>query len=297
MVQLPYQWLELCAQTHDGSCKVEHVSPLDLAYINKLITEEIQPDRWVLDAMRNAERYEPDRAVLEAMKHADIMQTLGQRFAALDSFANSNVFSRFERVFAQEIRQFDEIKGLVSEELSRPVSINDDEMLSTTYVSQMASIFESDAFNEISSLAARVRYLSEQLERNQCLGRTVRALILTFILGMICNLVSTRLYEIVYHPKPSQTVQHVRRGLEELRLTKEQTNEMRIVGRTGSFVYQRRNGRSRTLGHLRLGQVVIFIEKQGKWCLVSNGDIEEWVRSKYLKPIARDGTKNGVGSL
>jgi hypothetical protein len=249
--------------------------------------EEAQPDRWMLEAMKRAERFKPDRAILEATKHADLMQTLGQRVAALDSFANSNVFLRFERVFAREIRQFDEIRGFASELLSRPIPVTADEMLSMTDVSQVESILESDAFNEISSLTARVRYLSEQIENSQGLGRSVKALILTFMLGMICNLVSARLYEIVFHPKPSQTVQQLRKGLQELRLTKQQTDEMRIVGRTGAFIYQRRNGKSRTLGHLKLGQVVILVRKQSKWCLISNGNTEGWARSKYLEPIAK----------
>ena len=32
------------ARTHDGSCKVAHVSPRDLALLNKLVSEEIKPD-------------------------------------------------------------------------------------------------------------------------------------------------------------------------------------------------------------------------------------------------------------
>lgn len=43
-VQLPYQWLEYCALARDGSCRVEKISKTDLAYINMLISETIQPD-------------------------------------------------------------------------------------------------------------------------------------------------------------------------------------------------------------------------------------------------------------
>lgn len=43
-VELPYQWLEHCALTRDESCHVEKISKTDLAYINMLISETIQPD-------------------------------------------------------------------------------------------------------------------------------------------------------------------------------------------------------------------------------------------------------------
>lgn len=43
-IQLPYQWLEYCALSRDGSCKVDKISKTDLAYINMLISETIKPD-------------------------------------------------------------------------------------------------------------------------------------------------------------------------------------------------------------------------------------------------------------
>lgn len=45
--------------------------------------------------------------------------------------------------------------------------------------------------------------------------------------------------------------------------------------------------KSQLLGHLDLGQIVIFTDKQGKWCLVATSDVEGWVRSKYLKPLRK----------
>lgn len=40
-VALPYPFLEYCAKTKDPGCIVETLTPKDLAYINKLVTETI----------------------------------------------------------------------------------------------------------------------------------------------------------------------------------------------------------------------------------------------------------------
>jgi len=43
-VTIPYSWLEYCGRSRDPGCVVETITPLDLAYLNMLVTEVIQPD-------------------------------------------------------------------------------------------------------------------------------------------------------------------------------------------------------------------------------------------------------------
>jgi hypothetical protein len=245
-------------------------------------------DRAAREAIKRLEVPDRDRATREAMKRLDLMRDVERHCATLDSFKRSDMFRQFERTFTDGFRRFDEIRGLVSELRSRQTTdFSQDETISTEDVAEAESVLESDEFKALASLPAQASYLVERAERDAGLSTTARFILLYIILPIICNLVATRIDYIITYLRPTQTVQQVRRLADELSLTQEQTDELRIASRDGLPVYARRNGKSQILGHLDLGQVVILMAKRGKWCLIASSSGQGWVRSKYLERLRR----------
>jgi predicted transglutaminase-like cysteine proteinase len=43
-LNLPYPWLEACYRDRPAGCEVAHIAPVDLAYVNKLVSETLAPE-------------------------------------------------------------------------------------------------------------------------------------------------------------------------------------------------------------------------------------------------------------
>ena len=140
-------------------------------------------------------------------------------------------------------------------------------------------------------MLGQIEFLTERAKRQDAFSaQDLRLMLIHIIISLIFNwTVIGKVWDVITAPRRSADAVHqVRDATNKLHLTSEQAKEVRVVCQNWLRLHARRNGRAAVLGHVGIGQVVVLVEKRGKWCLVVSGVNEGgWVRSKYLKRAAR----------
>ncbi|MDM8005901.1 MAG: hypothetical protein QUV05_07090 [Phycisphaerae bacterium] len=117
-------------------------------------------------------------------------------------------------------------------------------------------------------------------------------LLVTVLGGLLCIYLN-RLLDRVIDEQQQTTLRSAETVIVKAAKSAIDVETLRLVRRDGVRVYQDRLLRGRTLHRLREGQVVVFVKKSRRSCLVAFGDpttgdvVRGWVRSKWLMPLVR----------